>query len=273
MKVHVLHENPDWYPPFAAAFDAEGVPHEQWLLGDGLARPRRRAAARCLLVADERLVAHPRPPARQGPHAGGARLAGGARPPGRQRAPRARAGDEQGRPAHRAARGRHRGARARSPWSGATACWTTAGQAAGAVHRQAQPGRQGPRRARCSTAPTDLRRSPRLGPTTSRRSTGSRCSRSTCAPQQPRITRVEVVDGEHRLRDHRRHRARRLRAVPGRRVRDTAATAAGPRAEPVRAPRGLRRTRVVGAVPGLRPHGTGSRSPGSSSSRPPTVAW
>lgn len=35
MKVHVLHENPDWYPPFAAAFDAEGVEHEQWLLGDG----------------------------------------------------------------------------------------------------------------------------------------------------------------------------------------------------------------------------------------------
>lgn len=34
-KVHVLHENPEWYPPLAAAFDAEGVPHEQWLLGDG----------------------------------------------------------------------------------------------------------------------------------------------------------------------------------------------------------------------------------------------
>lgn len=31
----MLHENPDWYPPFAAAFDAEGVEHEQWLLGDG----------------------------------------------------------------------------------------------------------------------------------------------------------------------------------------------------------------------------------------------
>jgi hypothetical protein len=35
MKVHVLHENPEWYPPFAAAFDAEGVEHEQWLLGAG----------------------------------------------------------------------------------------------------------------------------------------------------------------------------------------------------------------------------------------------
>ena len=35
MKVYVLHENPEWYPPFAAAFDAAGVEHEQWLLGDG----------------------------------------------------------------------------------------------------------------------------------------------------------------------------------------------------------------------------------------------
>jgi hypothetical protein len=35
MKVYVLHENPDWYPPFADAFDAEGVPHEPWLLGEG----------------------------------------------------------------------------------------------------------------------------------------------------------------------------------------------------------------------------------------------
>jgi hypothetical protein len=34
MKVHVIHENPDWYPPIASAFDALGVPHEQWLLGD-----------------------------------------------------------------------------------------------------------------------------------------------------------------------------------------------------------------------------------------------
>jgi hypothetical protein len=36
MKVHVIHENPAWYPPLAAAFDEAGVPHEQWLLGDGL---------------------------------------------------------------------------------------------------------------------------------------------------------------------------------------------------------------------------------------------
>jgi hypothetical protein len=35
VKVHVLHENPGWYAPIAAAFDAAGVPHEQWLLGEG----------------------------------------------------------------------------------------------------------------------------------------------------------------------------------------------------------------------------------------------
>jgi len=32
----VIHENPDWYPPFAAAFEAEGVDHEPWLLGTGV---------------------------------------------------------------------------------------------------------------------------------------------------------------------------------------------------------------------------------------------
>jgi hypothetical protein len=36
VKVHVLHENPDWYAPLGAAFDAAGLPHEQWLLGDGV---------------------------------------------------------------------------------------------------------------------------------------------------------------------------------------------------------------------------------------------
>jgi len=34
VKVYVIHENPDWYPPIAAAFDALGVPSEQWLLGE-----------------------------------------------------------------------------------------------------------------------------------------------------------------------------------------------------------------------------------------------
>jgi hypothetical protein len=36
VKVHVLHENPGWFAPIGAALDAAGVPHEQWLLGDGL---------------------------------------------------------------------------------------------------------------------------------------------------------------------------------------------------------------------------------------------
>jgi hypothetical protein len=36
VKVHVLHENPDWFAPLGAALDAAGVPWEQWLLGDGM---------------------------------------------------------------------------------------------------------------------------------------------------------------------------------------------------------------------------------------------
>jgi hypothetical protein len=31
-----MHENPDWYAPLAAAFDAAGVPHREWLLGTGV---------------------------------------------------------------------------------------------------------------------------------------------------------------------------------------------------------------------------------------------
>lgn len=33
MKLYVLHDNPQWYAPLAAAFDSAGLPHEQWLLG------------------------------------------------------------------------------------------------------------------------------------------------------------------------------------------------------------------------------------------------
>lgn len=36
MKVYVLHENPEWYAPLAAAFDQAGLPHEQWLLGEAV---------------------------------------------------------------------------------------------------------------------------------------------------------------------------------------------------------------------------------------------
>jgi hypothetical protein len=35
VKVHVLHENPDWFAPVGAALDAAGVPYEQWLLSEG----------------------------------------------------------------------------------------------------------------------------------------------------------------------------------------------------------------------------------------------
>jgi hypothetical protein len=35
LAVHVIHENPEWYPPLAAAFDAAAVPHREWLVGTG----------------------------------------------------------------------------------------------------------------------------------------------------------------------------------------------------------------------------------------------
>jgi hypothetical protein len=34
-RVYVIHENPEWFPPLAAAFEAEGVPVEEILLTDG----------------------------------------------------------------------------------------------------------------------------------------------------------------------------------------------------------------------------------------------
>ncbi len=34
-RVYVIHENPEWFPPLAAAFAAEGVPVEEILLTDG----------------------------------------------------------------------------------------------------------------------------------------------------------------------------------------------------------------------------------------------
>ncbi|MGH3303028.1 MAG: ATP-grasp domain-containing protein [Streptosporangiaceae bacterium] len=36
VRLYVLHENPDWYAPLAAAFDRAGLPHEQWLLGEAV---------------------------------------------------------------------------------------------------------------------------------------------------------------------------------------------------------------------------------------------
>jgi glutathione synthase/RimK-type ligase-like ATP-grasp enzyme len=36
VKLYVLHENPEWYAPLAAAFDRAELPHEQWLLGEAI---------------------------------------------------------------------------------------------------------------------------------------------------------------------------------------------------------------------------------------------
>jgi len=36
VKLYVLHENPEWYAPLAAAFDTAELPHEQWLLGEAV---------------------------------------------------------------------------------------------------------------------------------------------------------------------------------------------------------------------------------------------
>ncbi|MCZ2404127.1 alpha-L-glutamate ligase [Paenarthrobacter sp. Z7-10] len=35
-KIYALHENPDWFPPFARAFEQEGLEVEEWILTDGL---------------------------------------------------------------------------------------------------------------------------------------------------------------------------------------------------------------------------------------------
>ncbi len=35
MTIYALHENPEWFPPFATAFDAAGLDWEEWLLVTG----------------------------------------------------------------------------------------------------------------------------------------------------------------------------------------------------------------------------------------------
>ena len=35
-KIYALHENPEWFPPFADAFAAEGVEYVEWVLTDGV---------------------------------------------------------------------------------------------------------------------------------------------------------------------------------------------------------------------------------------------
>ncbi|TFD22555.1 RimK family alpha-L-glutamate ligase [Cryobacterium sp. TMS1-13-1] len=34
--IYALHENPEWFPPFARAFEAEGLEVKEWLLTDGV---------------------------------------------------------------------------------------------------------------------------------------------------------------------------------------------------------------------------------------------
>jgi len=34
-KIFVIHENSEWLPPFAEAFDVEGVAWEEWYLVEG----------------------------------------------------------------------------------------------------------------------------------------------------------------------------------------------------------------------------------------------
>lgn len=34
-KIYALHENPEWFPPFARAFEQEGLDVEEWLLTEG----------------------------------------------------------------------------------------------------------------------------------------------------------------------------------------------------------------------------------------------
>lgn len=35
-KIYALHENPEWFPPFARAFELEGMEVEEWLLTEGV---------------------------------------------------------------------------------------------------------------------------------------------------------------------------------------------------------------------------------------------
>jgi hypothetical protein len=36
VKVHVLHENPDWFAPLGGVLAEAGIPYEQWMLGDAV---------------------------------------------------------------------------------------------------------------------------------------------------------------------------------------------------------------------------------------------
>jgi hypothetical protein len=62
VKVYVLHENPDWFAPVGAAFDASGVPYEQWLLSEGaldLSEPPPAGVFWSRMSASSHTRAHP----------------------------------------------------------------------------------------------------------------------------------------------------------------------------------------------------------------------
>ncbi len=68
--IYALHEHPEWFPPFAAAFAEQGVEVEEWLLTDGVLDLDAAPVAGGVLVADQRLLPHARPRAVQGLRAG-----------------------------------------------------------------------------------------------------------------------------------------------------------------------------------------------------------
>ena len=146
MTVYAIHENPDWFPPFAAAFERAGRRLREWLLIEGCARPRRRSARGRLL--EPASAPRPTPAATSSPRTTPAPCSTGWR---------------------RTAAVSSTGARS-SRWRSARSASCTALKAFGidvprtiavigkddlvdaahadadAVHHQAQPGRQGPRR-------------------------------------------------------------------------------------------------------------------------------
>ena len=179
MKVHVLHENPDWFAPIGAALDAEGVPYEQWLLGEAvldLAEPPPPGVFWSRMSASSHTRGHPHAKDQTRGvlswlEAHGRRVVNGRRvlelemSKVDQLVALRAAGFDVPRTVAVAGTGRARGRRE---------------EAARAVHQQAQPGRQGPRASGCSPA-TRSSTSTWPGRTTSRRWTASRCCRSTCA--------------------------------------------------------------------------------------------
>ena len=101
-----MHENPDWFAPIGAALSDAGVPHEQWLLGEAvldLDEPPPAGVFWSRMSASSHTRGHPF--AKDQTRGVLAWLAAHGRRVVNGR-PRAGAGDEQGRPARRAARGR-----------------------------------------------------------------------------------------------------------------------------------------------------------------------